>query len=67
MSKPPEQAPDALTIAVPKGALFGDAAERLRAAGIDVPSDVGRKLTVRTSDGTTLLFLRPVEDRKSVV
>ncbi len=50
---------DNLTVAVPKGALFADAAARLRAAGIDVPDDVGRKLTVTTSDGTTLLFLRP--------
>ena len=48
-----------LTIALPKGALYGDAAARLRAAGIDVPDDVGRRLEVRTSDGTTLLFLRP--------
>jgi ATP phosphoribosyltransferase len=50
-----------LTIAVPKGALFPDAAAHLRAAGIDVPDDVGRKLTVTTSDGTTLLFLRPTD------
>ena len=61
MSKPPDVMADELTIAVPKGALFRDAAERLRAAGIDVPHDVGRKLTVRTTDGTTLLFLRPVD------
>jgi ATP phosphoribosyltransferase len=48
-----------LTIAVPKGALFDDAAARLRAAGIDVPYDVGRRLTAETSDGTTLLLVRP--------
>jgi ATP phosphoribosyltransferase len=52
---------DGLTIAVPKGSLFGDTRERLRAAGIDVPEDVGRKLTVTTSDGTTLLLLRPTD------
>src|SRR4030081_3313083 len=59
MSRPDGPNPDALTIAVPKGALYADAALRLRAAGIDVPDDVGRKLTVKTPDGTTLLFLRP--------
>ena len=48
-----------LTIAVPKGALYDDSAERLRSAGIDVPDDIGRKLAVETSDGTQLLFLRP--------
>jgi ATP phosphoribosyltransferase len=61
MSRDGGPVPDGLTIAVPKGALFHDAAERLRAAGIDVPHDPGRKLTVRTADGTTLLFLRPVD------
>jgi ATP phosphoribosyltransferase len=50
-----------LSIAMPKGALYDDAAARLRAAGIDVPSDVGRKLAVVTSDGTQLLFLRPTD------
>jgi ATP phosphoribosyltransferase len=54
-------ATERLTIAVPKGALYAAAAEQLRAAGIDVPDDVGRKLTVTTSDGTTLLFLRPTD------
>jgi len=52
---------DRLTIAVPKGALFDDAVERLRAAGVDVPRDVGRRLTVETSDGTTLLLVRPAD------
>src|SRR4030081_532513 len=61
MSRPDGPNPDALTIAVPKGALYADAAARLRAAGIDVPHDVGRRLTVRTTDGTTLLFLRPTD------
>ncbi|MBV9440377.1 MAG: ATP phosphoribosyltransferase [Candidatus Eremiobacteraeota bacterium] len=51
----------ALTIAMPKGALFADAATRLRAAGIDVPPDVGRRLTVTANDGTTLLLLRPAD------
>jgi ATP phosphoribosyltransferase len=50
-----------LTIAVPKGALYEDAAARLRAAGIDVPADIGRKLTLVTSDGTQLVFLRPTD------
>ena len=49
-----------LTIAVPKGALFDDAALRLRASGIEVPDDAGRRLAVSSSDGRTeLLFLRP--------
>jgi ATP phosphoribosyltransferase len=50
-----------LSIAMPKGALYDDTAARLRAAGIDVPADVGRKLAVVTSDGTQLLFLRPTD------
>ncbi|MGH7660692.1 MAG: ATP phosphoribosyltransferase [Vulcanimicrobiaceae bacterium] len=50
----------ALTIAVPKGALFEDAAQRLRAAGIGVPDDLGRRLAVTSEDGNSeLLFLRP--------
>lgn len=50
----------ALTIAVPKGALFDDAAEHLRAAGIAVPDDAGRRLAVTSGDGNAeLLFLRP--------
>jgi len=53
---------DRLVIAVPKGALFDDAAERLRAAGIDVPVDPGRRLTVTTPDGATeILLLRPTD------
>jgi ATP phosphoribosyltransferase len=61
MSKPSPPPDTGLTIALPKGALFAESAARLRAVGIDVPDDVGRKLTVRTSDGTTLLFLRPTD------
>jgi ATP phosphoribosyltransferase len=52
---------DTLTIAVPKGALYAKAAERLRAVGIDAPADSGRKLTLCTSDGTQLLLLRPTD------
>jgi ATP phosphoribosyltransferase len=52
---------DGLTIALPKGALYDDAAARLRAAGIDVPADPGRKLTLRTSDGSQVVFLRPTD------
>jgi len=59
MAKPLDGAAETLTIAVPKGALYNDAAERLRAAGIDVPKEVGRKLTVTTPDGAQLVFLRP--------
>ena len=61
MSKPTPPPDTGLTIALPKGALFAESAARLRAAGIDVPDDIGRKLTVRTSAGTTLLFLRPTD------
>jgi ATP phosphoribosyltransferase len=50
-----------LTIAVPKGALYDDAAALLRSAGIDVPEDIGRKLALITSDGTQLVFLRPAD------
>ena len=50
-----------LTIAMPKGALYGESAARLRAAGIDVPDDPGRRLTVETGDGARLLFLRPTD------
>jgi ATP phosphoribosyltransferase len=52
---------DALTIAVPKGALYDDSAASLRAAGIELPEDPGRKLTVTTDDGTRALFLRPTD------
>jgi ATP phosphoribosyltransferase len=50
-----------LTVAVPKGALYAESAARLRAAGIDVPEDPGRRLTVTTSDGTDVLLLRPTD------
>jgi len=50
----------ALTVAVPKGALFEDAVARLRGAGIGVPDDAGRRLSVESTDGSAqLLFLRP--------
>jgi ATP phosphoribosyltransferase len=50
----------ALTIAVPKGALFEGACARLSAAGIVVPDDAGRRLSVTSSDGNSeLLLLRP--------
>jgi ATP phosphoribosyltransferase len=49
-----------LVIAVPKGALFEDSVARLRAAGIGVPEDAGRRLTVNAEGGDAeLLFLRP--------
>lgn len=51
--------PDDLVIALPKGALYQEAAQRLRRAGIDVPEDVGRRLQVTAGDGRTqLLVLR---------
>jgi ATP phosphoribosyltransferase len=61
MSRPERPVRDKLTIALPKGALYRESAARLRGAGIDVPDEVGRRLTVVTSDGTTLLFLRPTD------
>jgi len=51
----------ALTVAVPKGALYDDSARLLRAAGIEVPEDPGRKLAVTAADGSRLLFLRPTD------
>ena len=50
-----------LVIALPKGSLYDEAAERLREAGIAVPTRVGRRLTVLTDDGKELLanFLAP--------
>jgi ATP phosphoribosyltransferase len=53
--------PGRLTIAVPKGALYVDAAARLHAAGIELPPDPGRSLSVTASDGTRVLLLRPVD------
>lgn len=50
-----------LTIAIPKGALYDDSAARLRAAGVDVPEDPGRRLSVTTDDGTRVLLLRPTD------
>ena len=50
---------DRLVIALPKGALYEETAARLRRAGIDVPTDVGRRLQVLAGDGETeLLVLR---------
>ncbi|MGH7728858.1 MAG: ATP phosphoribosyltransferase [Vulcanimicrobiaceae bacterium] len=48
-----------LTLAVPKGALYQSTAARLRAAGIELPDDPGRRLVHETPDGTRALFLRP--------
>lgn len=53
---------DRLTIAVPKGALYEETAHRLRSAGIRVPRDVGRRLTVASEDGKAeILLLRPTD------
>lgn len=51
-----------LVIALPKGSMYDEAAERLRGAGIAVPTRVGRRLTVFTDDGQAeLLLLRPTD------
>lgn len=53
---------DRLVIALPKGALYPETAARLRAAGVDVPEQIGRRLTVMTTDGKAeLLLLRPTD------
>ncbi|GAC1393884.1 MAG: ATP phosphoribosyltransferase [Vulcanimicrobiaceae bacterium] len=53
---------DRLVIAMPKGGMYDETAERLRMAGIDVPADTGRRLTVLTGDGKAeLLLLRPTD------
>jgi len=51
----------ALTIAVPKGALYPESAARLRAAGIALPEDPGRRLFVDLDGGTRAVFLRPTD------
>jgi len=48
-----------LTIAIPKGVLYDESVAQLRAAGVDVPGDPGRRLEVTTTDGTRVLLLRP--------
>lgn len=51
-----------LIIAMPKGALYPEAAKRLAHAGIIVPSDPGRKLKVISEDDSTeILLLRPTD------
>ncbi len=51
-----------LRIAVPKGSLYAESVQRLRAAGIHVPADPGRRLTVMSEDGgAELLLLRPTD------
>ena len=53
---------DRLVIAVPKGALYPEAARRLAAAGIVLPEDPGRKLKVVSQDEKTeILLLRPTD------
>lgn len=53
---------DRLVIAVPKGALYEKTAVRLRAAGIDVPAETGRRLTIITNGGNVeILLLRPTD------
>ena len=51
-----------LVIAIPKGALYDNAAAHLRKAGIIIPRDTGRRLVVESEDGAaTILLLRPVD------
>jgi len=50
-----------LTVAIPKGALYDESVAHLRAAGIEVPGDPGRRLEVTTPDGTRVLLLRPAD------
>jgi ATP phosphoribosyltransferase len=51
-----------LVIALPKGALYEESAQRLRRAGIAVPRNVGRLLQVRSEDGRAeLLVLRSAD------
>jgi ATP phosphoribosyltransferase len=51
-----------LVIALPKGALYETSANLLRDAGIDVPADPGRRLSLPSADGKTeLLLLRAVD------
>ena len=52
---------EGLTIAVPKGSLYDDAARVLGEAGIEMPADPGRKLFVMAPDGTRILLLRPTD------
>jgi ATP phosphoribosyltransferase len=51
----------ALVICVPLGALFADAVNRLRSAGLDVSplTDAGRRLVVDAQDGTRYITTRP--------
>ena len=50
-----------LTIAIPKGLLFEPSVDRLRAVGIDVPANPGRKLESVDAAGTRVLFVRPAD------
>jgi ATP phosphoribosyltransferase len=53
---------DGLTIAIPKGLLYEESVRRLRAAGLDVPDDPGRRLVIETADQKNrFLFLRPTD------
>jgi len=50
-----------LVVAIAKGALYAESAARLRAAGLDVPEDPGRRLSVECAERTRVLFLRPTD------
>lgn len=52
---------DRFVIAVPKGALYAESARRLRAAGIAVPENPGRRLQFALGDGVDVLLLRPTD------
>lgn len=53
---------DRFVVAVPKGALYDEAARRLRSARIDVPAHPGRRLQFALEGGSVeVLLLRPTD------
>ncbi len=51
-----------LTIALPKGSLYDESSALLGAIGIEIPGDPGRRLTMKSNDGSAeLLLLRPTD------
>jgi ATP phosphoribosyltransferase len=53
----------AITVCVPRGALFDGSVERLRAAGFDVSplDEAGRRLIFEAPDGTVFVTTRPTD------
>jgi len=53
---------DRFVVALPKGALYSEAARRLRGASLDVPANPGRRLQFElTGTGIDVLLLRPTD------